>query len=296
MCCTYDGGQQQVGRALPFVRYRSTGKERDSESGNDYFGARYYASSMGRWMSPDTDMTLKRILPYPQRWNRYAYVINNPLVRFDPVGLSYFYIYLANPAGTTPILQGKNRMPDWKAMDSRAQKFGNHIYVRSGDDANAANYQKDLKLGGVTVFVGHDSSFQLTATDSPVVHGSILNDGSIVGSRVNQSVTTNGVTYDSSMYDAMVTPVSANGGTVAVFGCSSIGLDSIYSGANTFIGVNSGADQETSIDGLMGAAGALVGVLSTNGSVTDAQAAAQQQLNQDPHTDSGDQVVVKQHQ
>jgi hypothetical protein len=46
----------------------------------------------------------------------------------------------------------------------------------------------------------------------------------------------------------------------------------------------------------MGAAGALVGVLSTNGSVTDAQAAAQQQLNQDPHTDSGDQVVVKQHQ
>jgi hypothetical protein len=31
----------------------STGKERDSESGLDYFGARYYASNMGRWMSPD---------------------------------------------------------------------------------------------------------------------------------------------------------------------------------------------------------------------------------------------------
>ena len=25
----------------------STGKERDSESGNDYFGARYYSSSIG---------------------------------------------------------------------------------------------------------------------------------------------------------------------------------------------------------------------------------------------------------
>ena len=35
------------------VRSRSTGKERDTESGNDYFGARYYASSMGRMMSPD---------------------------------------------------------------------------------------------------------------------------------------------------------------------------------------------------------------------------------------------------
>jgi RHS repeat-associated protein len=30
-----------------------TGKERDAESGNDYFGARYYSSSMGRFMSPD---------------------------------------------------------------------------------------------------------------------------------------------------------------------------------------------------------------------------------------------------
>jgi len=36
-----------------FPRSRSTGKERDTESGNDYFGARYYASSMGRFVSPD---------------------------------------------------------------------------------------------------------------------------------------------------------------------------------------------------------------------------------------------------
>jgi RHS repeat-associated protein len=36
-----------------FDASRSTGKERDTESGLDYFGARYYASTMGRWMSPD---------------------------------------------------------------------------------------------------------------------------------------------------------------------------------------------------------------------------------------------------
>ena len=34
---------------------RSTGKERDTESGNDYFEARYYSSAMGRFMSPDWD-------------------------------------------------------------------------------------------------------------------------------------------------------------------------------------------------------------------------------------------------
>jgi RHS repeat-associated protein len=33
--------------------YKFTGKERDAETGNDYFGARYYGSNMGRWMSPD---------------------------------------------------------------------------------------------------------------------------------------------------------------------------------------------------------------------------------------------------
>jgi len=69
---------------------RSTGKERDTESGNDYFGARYYASNMGRWMSPD--WAAKAIpVPYakldnPQTLNLYAYVGNNPLSRRDPDG------------------------------------------------------------------------------------------------------------------------------------------------------------------------------------------------------------------
>ena len=62
----------------------STGKERDSESGNDYFGARYYSSSMGRFMSPDTVLNLSRILANPKRWNRYTYVLNSPLGKVGP--------------------------------------------------------------------------------------------------------------------------------------------------------------------------------------------------------------------
>ena len=38
---------------MPRVEHYFTGKKRDTESGNDYFGARYYASTMGRFMSPD---------------------------------------------------------------------------------------------------------------------------------------------------------------------------------------------------------------------------------------------------
>ena len=69
---------------------RYTGKERDAESGNDYFGARYYASSMGRFLSPDWSAKAEPV-PYakldnPQSLNLYAYVGNNPLSRVDPDG------------------------------------------------------------------------------------------------------------------------------------------------------------------------------------------------------------------
>ena len=57
--------------------YRFTGKERDSESGLDYFGFRYNASSMGRFMSPDPSR-LSVFFTNPQSWNRYSYVYNNP--------------------------------------------------------------------------------------------------------------------------------------------------------------------------------------------------------------------------
>lgn len=68
----------------------STGKERDSESGNDYFDARYYSSAMGRFMSPDWSAKAEPV-PYaklddPQSLNLYAYVRNNPLSRVDADG------------------------------------------------------------------------------------------------------------------------------------------------------------------------------------------------------------------
>jgi RHS repeat-associated protein len=70
-----------------------TGKERDAESGLDYFGARYYASSMGRWMSPDWSAKEDPV-PYaklddPQTLNLYGYVRNNPLSQVDPDGHAF---------------------------------------------------------------------------------------------------------------------------------------------------------------------------------------------------------------
>jgi RHS repeat-associated protein len=67
-------------------RFKFTGKERDAESGLDYMDARYYGSSMGRFMSPDP---LGGHLEDPQTLNRYAYARNNPLSFSDPTGLDF---------------------------------------------------------------------------------------------------------------------------------------------------------------------------------------------------------------
>jgi RHS repeat-associated protein len=67
-----------------------TGKERDSESGLDNFGARYNTTAQGRFMSPDwsewSDPVPYADLNDPQTMNLYSYVRNNPLRFGDPDG------------------------------------------------------------------------------------------------------------------------------------------------------------------------------------------------------------------
>ena len=59
---TYDGTPHVVHFA-----YKFTGKERDVESGLNYFGARYYASNMGRFMSPDWASNPQAVPTLPRR-------------------------------------------------------------------------------------------------------------------------------------------------------------------------------------------------------------------------------------
>jgi RHS repeat-associated protein len=64
--------------------YRFTGKEDDVEVGLIYFGKRYYAPLLGRWISADP---LAVHAPGEADLNLYAYVHGKVLVAVDPVGL-----------------------------------------------------------------------------------------------------------------------------------------------------------------------------------------------------------------
>jgi RHS repeat-associated protein len=92
------------------VTEKFTGKERDAETGLDFFNARYMSSAQGRFMSPDPlpwlqwqhshendgeeeqakddRQKFKDFLGNPQNFNMYAYVMNNPLSHNDPTGMS----------------------------------------------------------------------------------------------------------------------------------------------------------------------------------------------------------------
>jgi RHS repeat-associated protein len=75
-----------------------TGKERDTETGLDYFGARYFSGAQGRFTSPDPiSGTVLHILN-PQRWNMYAYAVNNPLAYLDPDGRDAIAVKFGNGA------------------------------------------------------------------------------------------------------------------------------------------------------------------------------------------------------
>ena len=97
------GGERVVVDLLPNQNHKFTGKERDAESGLDFFIARYYSSQYGRFFSPDeftggpvdvfspNDPLPTSPLPYaditnPQSLNKYTYTYNSPLRYTDPNG------------------------------------------------------------------------------------------------------------------------------------------------------------------------------------------------------------------
>jgi RHS repeat-associated protein len=92
------GGFSQSGAHAPFGESYSynggypedfTGQPNDGNMTNTtyYFPERQYRSSQGRWLSPDPAGMAAVDVTNPQSWNRYAYVLNNPLSNIDITGL-----------------------------------------------------------------------------------------------------------------------------------------------------------------------------------------------------------------
>jgi RHS repeat-associated protein len=89
---TYDPfGRKLTPATDDFEQLEFTGHERDVPS-LDYMHARYYQADLGRFFSVDPVLQLKRALHRPQLWNRYTYVLNNPMVYTDPTGQTVYLV------------------------------------------------------------------------------------------------------------------------------------------------------------------------------------------------------------
>jgi RHS repeat-associated protein len=150
--------------------YLYTGKERDTESGLDYFGARYYNSTMGRFLSPDDGSGVYSDPTNPQSWNLYSYVLNNPLTGVDPDGHDCIHINV-----DTGAYEGTDQ---GDCDNSTEEKANSGQYVDG--TVNAIN---ENSSGQVTGFSGtsYDGNLMTGTFASPLPYGPLEGPENLAG-------------------------------------------------------------------------------------------------------------------
>ncbi|MGE0407041.1 MAG: RHS repeat-associated core domain-containing protein [Candidatus Korobacteraceae bacterium] len=133
--------------------YKFTGKERDAETGLDYFGARYHSSTMGRFVSPDEydggpvevyggSPAPPGPLPYaditnPQSLNKYSYTYNNPLKYTDPAGhcVTDPLSMIVCGAAVLGAIKGANAYWDYKIRIQEMDNLKNNVIAAKINEA-----------------------------------------------------------------------------------------------------------------------------------------------------------------
>ncbi|MGH9530767.1 MAG: RHS repeat-associated core domain-containing protein, partial [Terriglobales bacterium] len=160
------GGERVITNSDPNP-YKFTGKERDGESGLDYFIARHYSSNLGRFLQPDefaggpvdafssNDPLPESPLPYaditnPKSLNKYTYTYNNPLRYTDPNGHDGWDVLLgaANALGSN-FLAGAGRLEGGNSDFKNGQALGDAASVVGGLVETALG--AGLEVGGLVL-------------------------------------------------------------------------------------------------------------------------------------------------
>ena len=156
---------------------------------------RQQSSSQGRWLAPDPAGLAAVDITNPQTWNRYAYVMNDPVDNYDPLGLSCS-IYLNNSLNLLSPGQ-------LSAMQSSLESV-------------LAPANADVTVG--MTLTNADNIFSITISQNPTAINSHLNPNSTVG----YTAPTDGGVSNSSWVFADV--LSKVGASYAPFGQNSLGL------------------------------------------------------------------------
>ncbi len=190
---------QGVGYQDDSVKQGFTGYIKDDETNLDFAQARMYANNLGRFTTVDPLISLERI-GNPMTWNRYQYVLNNPLQFIDPDGQVE-----RDPKTGEVIFHKTGVQKNHKAVENQAvRKNGKEIgkmtishtreigYVKADDGTKIEAFRgaTDIKVtftstdgkeitGGMEivtqVFEGQNPEFDLTTN----CHGTTFADGKV---------------------------------------------------------------------------------------------------------------------
>ena len=124
-------------------RFRFTGKERDAETGYDYFGARYYSSSLGIWLSVDP-MSDK----YPSL-SPYVCCADNPMRLVDIEGQEWVNAH-SEKVNKLKTAYDKNPTKELyrqlKAEIKKESRVNTYLNELKKNDIHLYNYIENLKV------------------------------------------------------------------------------------------------------------------------------------------------------
>jgi len=115
------GRTLQQGYTNDNLKRKFAGYERDDETGLDFAQARYYDSELGRFITPDPLLS-SGYTTSPQSWNRYSYVMNQPLNLVDPSGLFVWSEELGGSATDAELRQNQCAAAQCTADEVKAGK------------------------------------------------------------------------------------------------------------------------------------------------------------------------------
>jgi RHS repeat-associated protein len=176
-----------------------TGQERDTETSLDNFKARYMASSLGRFVSPDP-MNAAANENTPQSLAMYSYVVDNPLRFTDPTGMN-------------PCSDKQNR-----AICQLGYILGLSVLFETWDEFNIIETyptESGWRYLGLPASLFNRNGAK-NRNPNNITCATVLPDGSTVGSRVaaianqiNQSTSTMSTPYGpASQYNGAPSPLS----------------------------------------------------------------------------------------
>jgi RHS repeat-associated protein len=157
------GGERAYTNSCPSANvYKFEGKERDTETGNDDFGARYYSNRFGRWLSADWS-NVPVPVPYanltnPQTLNLYAMVSDDPESSADLDGHQQQQSQGLNESGCAAAGGGSS------ANGSCARQPNGTVCNTTGTTCTTSKTET-LAIGGTTLVLRNWTTTTTTSSD-----------------------------------------------------------------------------------------------------------------------------------